>query len=682
MLSGIGGRSWQEAHEVVKVDIPDLSKRTPANSNNCDPDTNPACPQPNSGSSSTSSTSSSSSSSSDSGKSCNSATNPSCGKGAGQNNITLPVLLGILYVTFLAPKYRESDAVNRIPLVGAIVVFIWLHRRHVKKLRREDAMDPHKSLDFGWDPDVHSSRNRKKGQKEGPQVVEGNIVDEKHPRRLRGLSMDANMGSPYVLPPALHGSRESLHSMSRTIHGGDDRYRPATTFIPNDGTSMRSFPTRAGADDNSSSAGSASSKRNIGHDGMNQNLLRNAQRMSQSMPPTSRTPPIEMPRKEVATTGSSTSQAAGNLAPAGGVDSRYSYVSNDGAALRKSNNYLGAFIHSREPSSDLVASAPLRKPSPPTPSQDENVVGASSEPVTGLRETSRPPRLQSLKAVPQNGKEPKFWDSKSEFGDTFKVTPPSPVTDSVPPAPPAKNSPIPGEDTAASSADYHEDLYDPVSGIDFRRFSMGMRPLPPEDPSDNPEQRANRIRSFYKEYFDDSKPGPGQAVNQYHGDYDEGYLDNGTVYDPNSGKFVVAQRPYAEPVGRRAMTPPPRAPPRFQGPGNRPPRHHAATMSGGLTPPGPRAFSSASGRFGSPRGGPPKKALPPPGPLQILPSPHLLNEDSFALPIDFAPPTTYRDRVAGRPESPRGGQRPFSPGAPIARPLVSSFDDLSVMPSP
>jgi hypothetical protein len=27
--------------------------------------------------------------------------------------------------------------------------------------------------------------------------------------------------------------------------------------------------------------------------------------------------------------------------------------------------------------------------------------------------------------------------------------------------------------------------------------------LPPEDPADNPEQRANRIRSFYKEYFDE-----------------------------------------------------------------------------------------------------------------------------------------------------------------------------------
>lgn len=580
------------------------------------------------------------------------------------------------------PKYCKADTANRIPLVGAIIVFIWLHRRHVKKLRREDAMDPHKSLDFGWDPNVPSNRNKRGGQKEDPQMVGGDIADEKHPRRPRGLSMDMDMGSPYVLPPGLHGSRESLHSMSRTIHNGDDRYRPATTFIPNEGTSMRSFPTRAGADDNSSSADSASSRKNVGHDGMNQNLLRNAQRMSRSLPPTSRTPPNDITRKEIAPTDSSTSQAARSLAPANGFDSRDSFVSNDGVALRKSNNYLGAFIHSREPSSDVLASDPSRKPSPPTVSQRENTNGASSKSETSLPEASRPPRLQSLKAVPQNSNELNFLDHESEFGGTLKVIPPSPTADSAPPPPPAKNSPVPGDGGNAPSADYHEDLYDPVSGIDFRRFSMGMRPLPPEDPSDNPEQRANRIRSFYKEYFDDSKPGPGQAVNQYYEDYDEGYLDNGTIYDPHSGNFVVAQRPYAEPLGRRAMTPPPRAPPRYRGPGSRPSRHHAATMSGGLTPPGPRAFSSASGRFGPSRRAPPKKALPPPGPLKILPSPHLLKEDSFALPVDFAPPTTYKDRAAGRPESPRGGQRPFSPASPIARPLVSSFDDLSVMPSP
>jgi hypothetical protein len=60
----------------------------------------------------------------------------------------------------------------------------------------------------------------------------------------------------------------------------------------------------------------------------------------------------------------------------------------------------------------------------------------------------------------------------------------------------------------------------------------------------------------------------------------------------------------------------------------------------------------------------------------------LVKEDSFGIPIDFAPPTSYKDRQAGRPDSPQGGMRPYSPMVPAHLPLVSAFDDLSVMPSP
>ena len=573
----------------------------------------------------------------------------------------------------------NGTAINiwaRIPLAAAVVVFIWLHRRHVKKLRREDAMDPHKSLDFGWDPNVPAAANKRKGRNVSPDMARDDLVGEKGQHRPRGLSMDMDMGSPYVLPPGLHGSRESLHSMSRTIHIADDRYRPATTFIPNDGTSTRSFPTRVGTGDHASSVDSGSSRKHILQDGPNQNLLRNAQRMSRSNPPLSSTPLNDsVAGKGLQENLPAPSKEAG-LPPTTSAQNKESDMSPHDVALRKSNNYLGAVIHSRDPSTDVLKPEIVREASPPVQLQAQGNQSNSE-----VDKIVRPPRLQSLKVSTQPSHELNFFDEGSEYGDTFKVTPPSPTAESAPPPPPAKNSPIPVQESQVSSAEYHEDLYDPVSGIDFRRLSMGMRPLPPEDPSDNPEQRANRIRSFYKEYFDDSKPGPGHDPRRYYEDYDEGYLDNGTIFDPESGQFVTAQRPYAQPVGRRAMTPPPRNPPRFQGPGNRLPRHHA-TMSGGLTPPAPRAFSSASGRFGPPHGAQPRKVLPPPGPLQVLPSPHLLREDSFALPIDFAPPSTYKDRVAGRPESPRGGQRPFSPAAPIAMPLVSSFDDLSVMPSP
>ncbi|KAK4996531.1 hypothetical protein LTR28_000159 [Elasticomyces elasticus] len=51
--------------------------------------------------------------------------------------------------------------------------------------------------------------------------------------------------------------------------------------------------------------------------------------------------------------------------------------------------------------------------------------------------------------------------------------------------------------------------------------------------------------------------------------------------------------------------------------------------------------------------------------------------------LDFAPPTSYRDRQAGRaPDSPLGSPRPYSPTVAAHVPLARSYDDLSVMPSP
>lgn len=73
---------------------------------------------------------------------------------------------------------------------------------------------------------------------------------------------------------------------------------------------------------------------------------------------------------------------------------------------------------------------------------------------------------------------------------------------------------------------------------------------------------------------------------------------------------------------------------------------------------------------------------PTPPPLHMLPTPHMLKSDSY-VPIDFAPPTTYRERLAGVPDSPKGGVRPFSPPSrPAPLSLASSFDDLTMIPSP
>jgi len=630
--------------------------------------------------------------SSDSSSGCSSDSSSSgCQKPTGSNNVTLPVALAVV-----------------IPIVLAIVIFAYLHRRHVKKLRAEDANDPHKSLDFGWDPKSAPMKGRDKSKKKGTEMSVADLGTEKGSRSERGMSMDMDLGSPYLLPPGLSGSRESLHSRSRTIHSQDDRYRPATTYIPNDSRSMHSYKTgRRGADDSSSDAGSASFRRAQGDD-MKQDLLGNAQRMSRSMPPTNRSPipEIRTPEaaKELPRKALPSSPTSAGLSPSFPLlDSRDSVMTDDGAGLRKSNNYLGALIHSRDPSADLSGqkseyATPNEFPSTPSSNLQQTPNRKSPPPVinTSKQEStrqspppandgavaSRPPRKQSLPASEQ-GKYENFFDDSSEHGDAFKVTPPSPHN----------SQPEQYEVNRRSSQAYLPQIDEYALGVendvgyDVRRLSMGVRPLPPDDPADNPEQRANRIRSFYKEYFDDSKPGPVHGAGEYYEDYDQQYLGDGAIFDPVSGQFVTAQsgpreqrgRPYAEPYGRRAMTPPPRAPPRFG-------RPHAATLSGGgrLMPPGPRAFSSASGRFGPSGRGTPKKQLPPPMPLNVLPTPHMLKDDNFAIfnSMDFAPPTSAKDRQFGRPESPRGGLRPYSPAIPAHMPLQSSFDDLAAMPSP
>ncbi|KAI4191210.1 MAG: hypothetical protein L6R41_000257 [Letrouitia leprolyta] len=598
-------------------------------------------------------------------------TSAQCGKPSDSNNLKVPIALGVV-----------------IPITLALAIFYWLHRRHLKKLRREELNDPHRSLDFGMD--ASNNHRKDKANKKRPEMAVTDLGVEKNQHRGRGLSMDMDVGSPYVLPPGLHSSRESLHSMSRTIHSHDDRYRPATTFVPNDSSSTRSQSrSRRAADDSSSYADSGSSARGYLNDGMNQNLLKNAQRMSRSLPPTQRNPDMsatipqihtpelaaDIPRKP-----SPLASQTSALMPTFGDDSRDSYLSRDGEDLRKSNNYLGALIHSREPSTDIsnhpysqsAAQTTQGLPSDPAANLQKTRSRKSPPPaITGTAQITRPPRKQSLNAgqvIPERN----FLDDDSDYGDGFNVTPPSPPHQVV--APKSQPIPRPRKDSIAAAHHQFSGNTDALGlGYDVRRLSMGVRPLPPDDPTDNPEQRANRIRSFYKEYFDESKTGPTQTAGQYYEDYDPHYLGDGAIYDPATGDLMAIQPQRSEAYGRRAMTPPPRAPPRFRG-GAR----HQATMSGGrIVTPGPRAHSSASGRFAAPR-----PRLPPPGPLLVLPSPHLLKEDSFALPIDFAPPSSYKDRQAGRPESPRGGKRPYSPMVPAHLPLASSFDDLAVMPSP
>lgn len=603
-----------------------------------------------------------------------------CAKPAESNSITIPVVLAVVYVFFPKTELIIADLYSRIPVISALVLFFYLHRRHIRKQRQEDANDPHKSLDFGMT--MANAGASKKGQSGGAETTE--LGTEKSSRRDRYVSLDMGPGSPYILPPGLQGSRESLHSLSRNMNSTDDPYRPATSHASPD--SSHSYPRSRGVGDDSSSLSSG----RYANENMNQNLLGNAQGMSRTTPPSVHSPSqgnpvvpaIRSPKTQPARKPLTISDGGPGLSAPLQLDPRDSYMGKDSADIRKSNNYLGPLINSREPSTDLNPQSPDLAPSnaisvsssPPTLQQ----TSSRKSPPPGIITTSapsRPPRLQSLKALTTPIYKGKSLDDTNDYGDTFKLTPPSPGQPPMPPKSEIGHNP--SQERMSSEDEYSiREIREPLGVHDGQRLSMGVRPLPPDDPTDNPEQRANRIRSFYKEYFDDSKQAP-PASSAPAGAYVEDYDQN---YPGDKGGYMSAQPQFAIPYARRAMTPPPRAPPRFQGAAR-----HQQTFSGSgrSMAPGPRSFSPASFRQFGPSGrGSPRPNIPPPSPLRILPTPHLMKEDAFALPIDFAPPTSYKDRAAGRPESPLGGLRPYSPMVPAHVPLASSFDDLSLMPSP
>lgn len=478
------------------------------------------------------------------------------------------------------------------------------------------------------------------------------------------MSLEPDLSSPYLLPAGLHSSRESFHSLSRSTKDSYDPYGPVSF---GDGDSIRSG-SRTGP--NGSIYSSSTNTSNKMKDG----LLVNAQRMSQSIPlrtspSPERTneksmPEIKMPER-----------VASPLSP---LNPRYEDPLPPAPAppVQQKNDPIV-----EQPANAYVAYAPptaANPPPPPAPPVQNNTARATTTP-------SPPPRVQSQNAVVIETNTMSML-SNSTYGEGFQITPPSPRDSQA--EQPAPLAPQPRRPVSIVQNDGNNRLTIDDFGHNTNRLSMSLRPLPPtnEDPNEDPEQRANRIRSFYKEYFDDSKPEPAGAdlYNDYHEDYTSEYLD-GTVFDPHTGNFIVAQptAPFAQPVTRRAMTPPPRAPPRFRSNTNhsqgRPGGPHMSQSSMGSSYFPPRNMSSMSGRLPAAR-----KPMPPPAALSSLPTPGKLQDD-FGIfnAADFAPPVTFRDRQNGmRPDSPLGAPRPFSPSVRPHTPLASSFDDIAVLPSP
>lgn len=587
-----------------------------------------------------------------------------------------------------------ANVINSVPVVIALCVLLYLHRKTTRRHKLEDSDDKYKSLDFG--ADVGGKGTKRKSTLFGGNAEKGLSA----PNHTKGLSMDMNLSSPYLLPPDIQQSRESLNSLAKSIHQHEDPYRHIATYTNSDAGSLRSFPR---GPTSTTDRGSLVKERDSSF--KPRPIATNLPTRQMSLPtaPLPQVPPAvqEPPRQPFVE-----SEIPKSAPPA---KSEFNFT-DDGSALPQVPS----------PYVDMPAMPALTEPAPVarkdmTPNRDSSALPSSdvqrtvvpaglgivdptaqpSPPPTGaLPETPRPGRKESKPVVSDVPSD--YEDYAHQF--QFSV---------------GEDEPDTPEDRGRQASRPNDAAHAPGLNVpqkENKRLSIGVRPLPPDDflSSEDPEFRANRIRSFYKEYFEDSKeerppvPALPQAQRaQYVEDYDAGYMGDAAFYDPDSNAFVM---PCAEPVTRRAMTPPPssnRRPmpggPNMRGPGGPhgsfgpgprgPPMGRpraGSTISAGpgrFGPASPRPGSSASARM-SPRA--PKKPLPPPSALSTLPTPSKLRDDAFLIsnPIDFAPPPTFKDQAAGRSQSPLGERRPFALAVPIASPISSSFDDMAALPSP
>ncbi|KAI1388848.1 uncharacterized protein F4822DRAFT_260169 [Hypoxylon trugodes] len=587
------------------------------------------------------------------------------------SSTTVPIVLGVC-----------------IPLGIAFLILIYLHRRTTIRQRREDETDKYKSMDFGFEGNVATKGNKRRSAFFGK---------EKEPGHKMQLSMDMNLSSPYLLPPNLHQSRESMHSLARSLHQNEDPYRPVTSYAGSDVGSLRSFQKGG----NRESSLYTSKTRTSGDRDSSRNTP--TLNTANNLPPRQKSLPSS-PLQELAPVAQPPSrrESAEEMPPLP-AKNEFRFVDDSSTLphvpeIQEPPAAAGQAL-SKEP---IATSRPLSE-------ESGNVAGHGDS--MALPEFEFQPETDGLGIMG-----PRASQNSADVSLRDSNTVPASVR------PPRKESLPVGSNFAQDYQDYaahydvdapvqHEQEYPHSAGLgvpeqENRRLSVGFRPLPPEDflESEDPEFRANRIRSFYKEYFEDTKvvdhgkppPIPQQAT--YYEDYDAGYLGDGAFFDPDTNAFVM---PYAQPVTRRAMTPPPNSRRPMPGPGQRGPRgphgpHGSMNMPGprgrpraGSTmsanrwaPMSPRPDSSASNpRF---MGGKPKKPMPPPAPLNTLPTPSKLRDDSFALmgAVEFAPPPTFKDVTAGRSQSPIGERKPYMLNTPIHSPLVSAFDDTPALPSP
>lgn len=545
-------------------------------------------------------------------------------------------------------------------------------------------MDKTKSMDFGLGP-----ASRADGEKSGG-------------RGARQMSMDLNLTSPYLLPGAINDSRDSI---ARSAHSMDDRFgRPMTAGSNRNGPSSH-HPRRMDRRDSSQYEQSMYPQSPSGRSSMDAGLLNGASRM-----PTSTPPPVQRQKESIPQenkkppvpqlnipNGPKSPPANGLPAsPRAGVFPRVQ--SPDGANFPRSQSPAAT---PASPTQDKLnapaASRPISEPNFDEPNFNfeepaqfaaRDSTRTMEQPVPSLQIRIENPDLALLHGT---------FDYENRHTPTVDTFP----ADTLAPGSKSDNKPndlefrfsvmsaesqdprheesqaATDKETADKPSDDSRKSLAPKP-LETRRLSMGYRPLPPEgSPSDTAEERANRIRSFYKEYFSVEESAPPPMPTSIPAHYYEEYSHPEPYLDEKSGGYVIpGARPFAEGPVRRAMTPPPRMPPRFDARPPPGPRSGTSMSSRPFPPgtPGPRSGSSAS-NFQPNK---PSKPLEPPKPLHVLPTPSKMTESAFASPTMFAP----RPKIHESPSDPRGGLRPYSPAVPAHIPLVTSFDDLAVLPSP
>ncbi|KAG7122848.1 hypothetical protein HYQ44_003746 [Verticillium longisporum] len=513
-----------------------------------------------------------------------------------------------------------------IPIVAIMSVLYYLHRRGIKKQRMEEASDPTMSLDFGINDDKMGRGGKRKS------VFREKMLNLDHKHRAQ-VSMDMNLSSPYLLPPALQGSKQSLHSLARNLHDDDDPYRPVNQYGSEVG-SIRSYRPekegRAGSSVYTGSTERGSSLHSSTHPPRQNSLPKPPPLTADpfATPTGARTPQLET--SPISPTGGSLPHAI--IPEIGTVSYAEDFDDSDRNVSHVPDVTQPAPVAQRDArrvssgASQPSWNEPAAQFPDPAAHQVHNSAPTLQSPVLpeigvglGLHEMNFEAPPQTFNGLPSGPAVHK----PDQAGVLPAVMPDGPMEFDDRDGPHGQQSQNyadyeqyeeRGRSTQRRSmrGNFRESraLGLGVPQQDNKRLSVGLRPLPPNEVMEfeDPEERANRIRSFYKEYFDDSKP-PGehnmppphhqQGGPQYYEDYDAGYGGgNDAFYDPASNSF--------------------------------------------------------------------------------------LRDDNMALlgAIDFAPPESYEDRQRGRSQSPAGERRPFAPKVPIASPLVSSFEEMAAIPSP